>query len=393
MSTSPKSPLTLCVFIDALGWELVRHRPFLDDILTTRAPLETVFGYSCTCCPTILTGKMPREHGHLSFYSYAPERSPFTDLGFLAWLPRAISRRGRVRRLLSRWVAHRKGFSGYVQLYNVPFERLHQFDYLEKQDIYQPGGLIYGTPTIFDWLRQASVPFFMSDWRASEERNLQALVDALEGGQLRFAYLYLASLDALLHANGTRSEAVTRHISWYETQLHRLVAYAQRWHDVRLLVFSDHGMSDIVEQCDLIGRIERLGLTFGKDYAAMYDSTMARFWFIEPHARDAIAEVLMAEPRGRIVSDAQLAAWQVDFPDHRYGDLFFLLDPGVLLCPSYMGEAPIAGMHGYQPDDPNAVATFATNLPTAPRPRRLDDLFSVMRDDVLTAHGGEVLRA
>lgn len=392
MSASPKSPLTLCVFIDALGWELVRNRPFLDDLLTTRAPLETVFGYSCTCCPTILTGKMPREHGHLSFFSYAPQRSPFTDLGFLARLPRTLTRRGRVRRLLSRWVARRKGFTGYFQLYNVPFDRLHLFDYLEKKDIYEPDGLIYGTPTIFDWLRQIRVPYFVSDWRASEERNLQALVEALDGGRLRFAYLYLASLDALLHAHGTRADVVARHISWYETQLHRIVAHARRWHDVRLLVFSDHGMSDIVEQCDLIGRIERLGLTFGKDYAAMYDSTMARFWFLESRARDAIGEVLRAEPRGRIVSDAELADWQVDFPDHRYGDLFFLLDPGVLLCPSYMGETPLAGMHGYQPDDPHAMATFATNVSPAPQPHRLDDLFSTMRDDVLAGLPHEVLR-
>ena len=392
MSETRKPPLTLCVFIDALGWEMLRDRSFLDDVLTSRAPLETIFGYSCTCSPTILTGTMPREHGHLSFWSYTPQGSPFSDLGFLARLPRAFTQRGRVRRLLSRWVARRKGFSGYFQLYNVPFERLEHFDYLEKKDIYQPGGLVNGTPTIFDWLRQAEVPFFASDWRASEEHNLEALVHALDGGRLRFAWLYLASLDALLHAHGTRSARVAQHISWYETQLHRVVATARRWHDVRLFLFSDHGMSDVVEHCDLIPRIERLGLTFGRDYAAMYDSTMARFWFVEPRARDAITEVLQQEPRGRIVSDAELVGWQVDFPDRRYGDLFFLLDPGVLLCPSYMGETPMAGMHGYHPDDACARASFATNVSPPPHPQRLDDLFRVMQGDVLQTLPHEVVR-
>ena len=105
MIASRKPPLTLCVFIDALGWEIVRNRPFLQDALPTRTPIETVFGYSCTCGPTILTGKMPREHGHLAFWSYAPERSPFTDMTMLAALPKTLTSKGWVRRLLSRWVA------------------------------------------------------------------------------------------------------------------------------------------------------------------------------------------------------------------------------------------------------------------------------------------------
>jgi hypothetical protein len=325
---------------------------------------------------------MPREHGHLSFYNYDPQNSPFTDLGPFSRLPRGLARKGRVRRLLSRWVARKKGFTGYFQLYNVPFERLEFFDYLEQKDIYQPGGLRGGTPTVFDYLREQEIPFFLSDWRASEEKNLGALESAMAGGRLRFAYLYLASLDAILHAHGTRSNRVNEEISWYETQLRRLIAIARTEYEVDILLFSDHGMTDIVEHCDLIPRIEALGLEFGRDYAAMYDSTMARFWFLSERGREAIVPVLEREKRGAILRDADLARYEVDFPDHRFGDLFFLLSPGVLLCPSYMGERPLAGMHGYAPEDPRATASFATNLEPAPRPRRLDDLYGVMIDSV-----------
>ena len=34
--------LSLFVFIDAFGWELVQHYPFLDDLLTVKAPLGRV---------------------------------------------------------------------------------------------------------------------------------------------------------------------------------------------------------------------------------------------------------------------------------------------------------------------------------------------------------------
>ena len=38
----PANTLTLCVFIDAFGWELLRRHSFLDDLLSVKAPLQTV---------------------------------------------------------------------------------------------------------------------------------------------------------------------------------------------------------------------------------------------------------------------------------------------------------------------------------------------------------------
>ena len=53
--------LRLYCFIDALGWKLAEQHGFLQDLLVTRAPLGTLLGYSSTCDPSILTGKLPRE--------------------------------------------------------------------------------------------------------------------------------------------------------------------------------------------------------------------------------------------------------------------------------------------------------------------------------------------
>ena len=72
------------VFIDALGWKQVEKYGFLSDILPNRRSIEMQFGYSCTAIPTILTGERPDVHGHLAFYDYAPEKSPFKAMRFLA---------------------------------------------------------------------------------------------------------------------------------------------------------------------------------------------------------------------------------------------------------------------------------------------------------------------
>ena len=71
--------LSIFVFIDALGWRIYRRHQarFLSGELHTREPLGTVFGYSSTCDPTIITGRLPPEHGHFSFFVYDPAHSPF----------------------------------------------------------------------------------------------------------------------------------------------------------------------------------------------------------------------------------------------------------------------------------------------------------------------------
>jgi hypothetical protein len=381
--------LSLFVFIDALGWELSQRHAFLDGLTTVRSPLATIFGYSSTCDPTILTGKLPREHGHFAFFTYNPAQSPFRHYRMLRVLPKSIMDRGRIRGKLSRVMKRFHGYTGYFQLYNMPFEHLHLFDYSEKRSLFEPGGINSGAPTIFDVLREHGIPFSRSE-SFSETASIARLEAGIDRGEVTFAYLFFGALDGVLHAQGTRASAVSEHIRWYEERLTRLVDRAARQYEaVRLFVFSDHGMTDITGTCDLMRRIDRLGLRFGVDYAAVYDSTMARFWFLTGTARERIEAALREEPQGRILSEEQLAEWGCDFPHHEYGELFFLLHPGVLLCPSFMGARPLAAMHGYEPQDQDSVACFLSNVPVAPLPRRLEDLYDVMRREALQGRGAQ----
>ena len=380
-----RSALGIFIFIDAFGWKVLhKHRPdFLGDLLPTRTPLGTVLGYSATCVPTILTGKRPREHGHMSFFRYDPECSPFARYRWMRLLPKVVAERGRVRRMLSRFVKQSLGYTGYFQLYNVPFGDLPLFDYTEKMDLFAAGGINGGCPTIFDALREQGIPFHVSDWRRDEPDNLGALETAVREGTIRFAFLYLAALDGVLHAHGTDSPRVTDKMNWYESQIRHIIEVASGVYEpVHVHLFSDHGMTDTVDTCDLMARIKALGLDFGTDYAAVYDSTMARFWFLSERARDRILGALQKEPRGRILSDEELGEFGCDFEDRRYGELFFLMKPGVLINPSFMGITPLSGMHGFDPLDIDSVASYLTNAPSAVAPKRLDDLYAIMASEV-----------
>ena len=297
-----RKDLSIFVFVDALGWEVLGRRKFLEDVLPIRSPLESVLGYSATCIPTILTGQMPREHGHFSFFCRPPEKSPFRAASLLSLLPEMLAKRGRVRRWISRAVGSALGYTGYFQLYNVPFRHLPLFDYSEKRDIYQPGGIISGSPTIFDCLRDHGVPFHLSNWRRSEADNMAALEHDVDRGDIRFAYLYLASLDGIMHDQGPGSDRVDEHLAWYEERLRQILTLAgRRYGDVSITVFSDHGMAKVGESYNIVSRVDRLGFELGRHYVAMYDSTMARFWFMDDRAEQQIRTLLEADEKGRIL--------------------------------------------------------------------------------------------
>ena len=57
-----KRVLPLFIMVDACGWEIIKDRPFLRNVAPNRKRLDSVFGYSSTCVPSILSGRWPDEH-------------------------------------------------------------------------------------------------------------------------------------------------------------------------------------------------------------------------------------------------------------------------------------------------------------------------------------------
>jgi len=361
-----KTLLPLFVFVDACGWEIIKDDPFARQFAPLRRKLTSVFGYSSACIPSILSGRWPVEHRNWCYFVYDPPHSPFRGLERLRWLPKAVTGRRVFRHRLSRMVKSHLKFRGYFDLYNIPFEHISLFDFSEKKNPLQPGGLNRG-PNIFDHLQDQAIPYHVSDPTLSERANLDRLMADINGEKIDFAFLYWPDLDGLLHRVGNTSPEVPAKLRAYEPWLEELMACARQHYDeVRLTIFSDHGMANCDRRVDLRARIDALGLRMGVDYAVVYDSTMARFWFFEDRSRRLITECLETVPEGRILSDPELEELGALFPDRYFGERIFLVEEGVLIVPSHMGERPIRAMHGYHPDAPHSFASMLTNYDNVP---------------------------
>lgn len=379
----PETSITIAVFIDALGWRLAREYGFLSEELPYRGPLATTFGSGATCNSTILTGVKPREHGHFATFTYDPSNSPFRNVWWTRLLPQFLTRRGRIRRWFGYKLRRYAGTTKVFEVYNTPFHLLSQMDYTEKHDLYLPNASNGSPSTLFDDLLNNKVPFHLSDWRLDEEENLAAARRDIASGKPRFAYIFLPKLDQLQQAEGTSSQRVVTKLRWYEEQVREVIAVARKHYSkVTISAFSDHGMTDIRKECPLMQIVNSLPLEFGKDYFAVYDTTMARFWFLNKEAERLIVNGLQCHSDGQWLTDETLTRWGCDFPDRRYGDRFFLLKPGILLSPSFRSRYRLAGTYGFDPSHEDSLAFFATNEPKLPRPQGLEDLRRVLTHSV-----------
>lgn len=384
--------LPLFIFVDACGWEIIKDDPFAREFAPNRKRLNSVFGYSSACVPSILSGRWPDEHRNWCYFVYNPKSSPFKSLRLLHWLPEKITSRRIFRRWLSKFVKVQLSFRGYFDLYNIPFKHIALYDFTEKKNPLQPGGMNRG-PNIFDFLEKRNITYHVSAPQKNEQQNLRALMSDIKAEKIDFAFLYWPALDGLLHSVGNQAPLVPEKLRGYEASIQELLTAAgKHYAEIRLYIFSDHGMANCDELIDLKSKIEPLPLRIGKDYAVVYDSTMARFWFFNERARGEIIGTLKTISKGRILPDAELKSLRAYFPDYYFGELIFLVNEGVLIVPSHMGERPIRGMHGYHPEAKHSYAMLCTNQPELPADvTGITDIFRLMtRDAELAAERNSV---
>jgi len=362
----------LIVLVDALGWLTAQRLGFLAERLPYRRRLTTVFGYSSTAVPSLLTGAMPREHEHWFLFRRARGRSPFREGAWVDRLPGNLGRRWRVRSRLQELWRRRAGIEGYFSMYDVPLRILAQLEPVEVNDTWAPGAFP-STPSLIDVLEQRGGPYHVSNWRVPAEVKIATARDVIAAGETPVVVLYLTGVDSAQHRHGTEDPAFDRVVLDTGRAVEELADLMARNGDMTLSLFSDHGMTDVFRHEDLLRHLSSRDLERSRDFDGFLDSTVARFWNIK-HP-DRLAAALDELDWGHRLDPAALKAWGVDFPDNEYGDVFFLVDPGVLLLPSDMGSEPIAAMHGYDPADPTSDACFLADREV---PLREDHITAVL---------------
>jgi len=378
---APADRVHLFVLIDALGWEYVKDRPFLNDLLPYRRPLKTVLGFSSGAIPTILTGAWPAVTGHWNLFYYDPEGSPFSWLKYFRFVPDAIMNHRVTSKILKEMGRRVLGLGPLFDC-GVSPRLLEWFNWVEKKNIYDYGG-ISGAASIFDRLKQENIPHRIYTYHHWTDAQIveQAQKD-ITSRAATFYFLYLSEMDMFLHEHCVDERKIDEKVEWYDRQVRAVYNRAREIDPgATLTIFSDHGMTRVHKHHDLMKEVEAAGFKAPQDYLSVYDSTMARFWFFNDRARSEITKVLQKTPCGRILPDSELRSMGVFFEDRRFGEVIFLLNPGWMLARSdFHGPRwNPAGMHGYHPDDSYSDAIFLTNDPPAGEVETIRDVCRCMQ--------------
>jgi predicted AlkP superfamily pyrophosphatase or phosphodiesterase len=375
--------LSIFVLIDALGWKYLESREFLDDILAYRVPVKTVLGFSSGAIPTILTGVPPSVTGHWNLFYYDPKGSPFRWLKPFQLLPEKVLDNRYTRKIIKELGRRVLGMGALFDCSVSPM-LLDKFNYVEKRNIYDAGG-IPGSCSIFDGLKQQGIAHRIYSYHdLTDAQILGRSIDDIQRNKASFYFLYLSEMDMFLHMHCNEPGQIDSRLKFYDTNL-RKVFQAARQIDPQatMTVISDHGMTPVRHHFDLLQAIEGLGLRMPDDYLVVYDSTMARFWFFNEKAKQSVETRLQSLPCGRIVPDDELRKLGVFFDDKRFGELVFLLHPGWLVSKGDFngkGWMPI-GMHGYHPEDPWSDAIFLSSRPPAAKVETIADIYACMQTD------------
>ena len=377
-----KDRVSLFIFCQSMGWDMMQKLPFVDGLADIRSAARPILGSPCATLPTVLSGTLPERHKHFAWFFYSPMSTPFRMCRYFSFLPR-IKKSQRVRDNIVLAVKKTFGITGRLSTFNMPLKHLPLFDFVERRNLLQPGALD-DVPTLFDFLAESNVSYFCSSPDRADVENADALSNALMAGKISVGFWHLAGIDTILTRLGPASSALRGRVAWVDHRIRGIYEIARsRYRRVDLIIFSDSGMVPIFNVYNLQRRIEETRFNPYEDFVAIYEPTMARFWFKSPSSALIIARILESVPCGTILSRDELAKEGCWFDDHRFGEIIFLAQPGTVFTPNHMhGESPAAA-RGYHPDTPEMAAGIISNTPGIQPPRTVAEIYNILVQNVM----------
>lgn len=377
----PKLALFLCV--DSLGWEVLSQLPtFLRDQIVEKRPLRSVLGSLNARQATILSGKKPVDHKLWADFFYSPDSSPFTKLKWLTLFPSALMDWGAVRENLAEQLKKWCNIQGNFHLHQIPFTLFPKLDFTYKKDLWKPEGLLEGK-TIFDYLQEFNIPYFPYSPTSSDEETLSLLRQSISEKLYPFALLGLSGLNHLLKQFGTIEPRIVDWLVNLEKEIMDILTLAhEHYEEVHLYLFSDQGVANVSEAIDLNEKLNVLGLQQGTDYFVFLEPTMARFWFFTDEARSKIRSFLDKCEEGKLLSDSELKDEGIGFPDHKYGDAIFLMNPGFIISPNFIDKFEPKATTGFTPKCKDAQSIICSNQVIPRGVAHIEQIFPLMLEEL-----------
>lgn len=250
-----------------------------------------------------------------------------------------------------RYVSFKLWGKKYIGTPNVIPSKIVKYFTTKLQSSYTNMGCLGNITTIFELLRKSNMTYdFLSPMVTAEKKVVNSVCEKIRNHTLpNLTLLHLSSLDAVGHKYGPTSNELKTSLEIMDENINQILTTSkENSDDVHVVIFSDHGMSQINQYLNIWEILDNFPVTVGKDFLVFLDSTMARFWFLTPEARAYITKGFSDITGGHILEKEELRQFHIDELGIEHGEIIFAVDEGIVIFPDFFRRHnPPKGMHGY----------------------------------------------
>ncbi len=353
------------IYLTGPGWHILKEHGFLAKHCQYQFPIMSQLGCSHAAISTTLTGKTPDKHGRFSSYYLKKSNTAFET----------------AQRFYDKFRAKN---SGYYGKYSVPIRNLNYFVQANHYAKKLAPGCFAPLISIVDLVNEKKIPHSIVN--ASLSSPIQALKNLrsrLEDKSVDFAFIQIDEMDSLLHNYPHNFPKIDNKLRRYERQIKKIIATGNSISpNFNLTVLSGHGMTFAPQKINIKKKIASLGMSYGHDYRAVYDPTMALFWFRDKFAKSIILDKLKELRHCKVLNNQDKKDFGINFSDKRYGETIALVEPGFQISPNDVLSKPLAGMHGYDPNHSDSLGACLSTQSISPSPSQVKDFFNIMANFV-----------
>ncbi|MBU8901122.1 MAG: alkaline phosphatase family protein [Victivallales bacterium] len=361
MSDSPH----VFIYLTGPGWHILQEHGFLNKDCKHQFPIHAQLGCSHAALSTALTGKKPDEHGRFSSYYFKKSNTALET----------------AQRFYTKVLGKK---SGYYGKYSVPIRNLNCFVQSNHQAMSLTPGHFAPLISIVDLVKEKKLAHCIVNANSSSPiPALKNITRRLENKSLDFAFVQIEEMDNLLHYYPRDHQRISKKLKQYEKQIKKIISAGNTKNsNFNLTVLSGHGMTFAPQKINIKKKIDSLGMTYGYDYHAVYDPTMALFWYKTKFAKSIILDKLRELRHCKVLNLKDKKDFGVNFKDRRYGETIALVDPGFQISPNDVLAKPLPGMHGYDPYHSDSLGACLSTQAIAPSPGQVKDFFNIMANFV-----------
>lgn len=266
-------------------------------------------------------------------------------------------------------------YTGSFNLASVPDWRRRRFEIFKTRydnKVLREYLKINGYDTFFNVIKESDCNYIYS----TKLHKLNRIEPEMFNKDLKFELIETHGLDTISHWYLGNKQKMIDSYNMVDRYIRFLHSECQK-KGITLLIMADHGMELVKNSVDIIQKIRDLRIN-NNEITYYIEASKVRFWFHTDSAREKMLNYLSENHDGVLLSRQDMHEFNVKFENDRYGEYYFVLNPGTIFFPNdfyhpignfYLGltnkqarsrlfNPAHRGYHGYLPQNDSEKGTF-----------------------------------